>query len=324
MCSECTLAFIPLKPVPAPLARGTAPLRARRPRASPPQMAAARAAPGRELVRPPPSAVAPTGPLTAAEVDAFFRDGYIVARSLLPDALFARVRAAIPKLEAAQSIAPNVYDKVSFRAWQHDPVFCEVAAASPVAAAAAQLTPSSAGPRGLVVLTDAYFRMKGANIGCAFHVDDTFFWPAEQGEPGPGVNAWIALDDVTADGGGLAVAPGSHTEDFVDCRKAIEGGTCMIDQIAPDLGAKLEKISVRPTMKAGDVILHTRYMFHRGDPFRRGSAGESGPGIARYSVRYMPGEAVVKEKRFIDGNLIQEEPVPLRDADSYRFPAVVL
>ena len=45
---------------------------------------------------------------------------------------------------------------------------------------------------------------------CGWHVDDLGFWPATP--DAPGINAWIALDDMehTHHGGGLALAVGSH------------------------------------------------------------------------------------------------------------------
>lgn len=53
--------------------------------------------------------------------------------------------------------------------------------------------------------------------------------------------------------------------------------------------AQLEAIAVSPQVKAGNVILHTRWLFHSGTEATRGA------GIARYSVLYMPAEAIVNE-----------------------------
>ncbi|KAI0557151.1 Phytanoyl-CoA dioxygenase [Gracilaria domingensis] len=231
---------------------------------------------------------------------------------------------AIPVIEEGRMQNP-LYDSLSFRIWDYHPLFKQVATSSPVAAAAAQLTPvDTSSHRSLVVLKDAYFRMQGSNKGCGFHVDDPFFWPCAVDAPGPGVNAWIALHDVTEDGGGLTVAPASHGPSFVDCREAIKTNTCMLAELAPEKNARLEKIAVSPILKAGDVILHTRWLFHRGNPFKIGSKGESGIGISRYSIRYMPGESVVNEIAREDGQFVVRPGVVLREADADNFPAVSL
>ncbi|CAN8064744.1 unnamed protein product [Agarophyton chilense] len=284
--------------------------------------------PGTELVRPQPSSLLSNGPLKPSQVATFFEQGYIVVQSLVPPHLVTAMREAIPAVEAAQTARNAVlYNTLAFRVWNSHPIFKQIATSSPVAAAAAQLCPvnnSSRPQRSLVVLRDAYFRMQGKNKGCGFHVDDRFFWPCPVDAPGPGVNAWIALHDVNEDGGGLTVAPGSHVQSFVDCREAIKDSTCQMAELDPEKNARLERIAVSPIMKAGDVILHTRWLFHRGNPFKSGSKGESGEGIGRYSVRYMPGESEVNELLFDGGEVVTRPPVLLKDADELSFPAVSL
>lgn len=245
--------------------------------------------------------------------------------SLVPPELLRRLQGACPAVEAAQlSVPVSLYKNLSFRVWRSHKAFEEVAVSSPVAAAAAQLTATNPGSRGVIVLQDAYFRLQGENKGCGFHVDDDFFWPCPRDAPGPGVNAWIALNDVNEDGGGLTIAPRSHLADFLDCREAIKGKTCMLAEIDAKKNDRLEAIGVSPCVKAGDVILHTRWLFHRGNPFRKGSDAKGGHGIARYSVRYMPAEAIVKEIRFVNGKMEWLDPEELNEASPADFPAIQL
>ncbi|CAD7700474.1 unnamed protein product [Ostreobium quekettii] len=177
----------------------------------------------------------------------------------------------------------------------------------------------------MCVLRDAYLKLRGDNQGCNFHVDDTGFWPSPRDEPhGPGVNVWLALDPVGGDRGGLAVARRSHTHLYLDCREAITvgyGDTCRIHELAPEKAARLEAVKDCPHMAPGDAIILTRFCFHRGDPFVVGSEGAAGPGISRYSVRYMPGEAVVEGADFVDGKVVREDPVQLKDANPQKYPA---
>jgi hypothetical protein len=54
--------------------------------------------PGRELVRPA-RLLSSSGPLTNANIDGFFKDGYVVVRSLLPNELLERVQQARKGME---------------------------------------------------------------------------------------------------------------------------------------------------------------------------------------------------------------------------------
>lgn len=287
-----------------------------------------RLAPGRELVQPK-EPLSHDGPLSSSQVAHFYEQGYVIARNLLHGELLSRVLKAKPRIQS--HFPPTAtYDRVSFRLWDIDEAFLQVASDSPLSRAAAQLTPrfeqkSVQNPnREMVVLKDTLFTLKGSQRGCNFHVDDPFFWPCPQGEPGPGVNIWVALDEVREDGGGLAIAPGSFNEKFLDCRKAIQGGeTCLIHEIAPEKAKRLEDIAVAPKMNVGDAIIHTRYLFHRGNPFVASSSGEKGEGITRYSVRYMPGCATLQEILLEDGKLNYRDPAILTDADPRRFPTAI-
>lgn len=101
------------------------------------------------------------------------------------------------------------------------------------------------------------------------------------------------------DGGGLALARGSHTASFLHCRDAInttpngDVRVCSIGTTAPELKKRLEVVNEDPRLERGDVILQKRFCFHRGDPLKKGSAAACGPGVARDSVRYMPVNAQV-------------------------------
>lgn len=282
--------------------------------------------PGSELKKLPASQLVNRGPLTAAQIEQFFEQGFIVVPSLVPPELLQRMKHAIPQIEKAKFQSNmSLYDTLKFRTWSSNDAYRQVATSSPVAAAAAQLTSAGSQSDDVFIVRDAYFRLKGENIGCGFHVDDPFFWPCPVDAPGPGVNCWIPLHDVDEDGGGLTIAPRSHLADFLDCREAIKDGqTCRLAELDPAKNQRLENIAVSPQMKAGDVLLHTRWMFHRGNPFRSGSKGAQGDGIARYSVRYMPGGTVVNDFDFIDGKFIQKDPIVVNNTTEEDFPAVRL
>ena len=83
---------------------------------------------------------------------------------------------------------------------------------------------------------------------------------------------------------------------------------------------------MRPLMEAGDAILHTRFCFHRTDPFRPDSAAIRGPGVRRYSVRYMPSSARMSglDKLGLDGQPIMFDGQRIDQLDPQRFPRVPL
>ena len=155
---------------------------------------------------------------------------------------------------------------------------------------------------------------------CGWHVDDTGFWPATASSPG--VNAWIAIDDMPSSlGGGFALAVGSHRVDwnqqaheaigspvtfpddgFKDAAdlfaNRMGSGTCNIKTTAPHLHKKLEGMKRIYDIQRGDVIFHTRWLFHRTVPLRRDVVAQDREEmksrvLRRYSVRYSPGTAVV-------------------------------
>ena len=156
---------------------------------------------------------------------------------------------------------------------------------------------------------------------CGWHTDDTGFWPNIANDPG--VNAWIALDDMPiVRGGGFALAVGSHIapwrwqaynvtgsthtfpkEGFKSAADMLQNrvgnGTCNIKTAANHLYRRMEETKRIYDIKKGDVIFHHRWLFHRSVPFKKDAIEKR---IAmddeqllyrRYSVRYGPGYSTI-------------------------------
>ena len=174
---------------------------------------------------------------------------------------------------------------------------------------------------------------------CGWHVDDTGFWPATAAAPG--VNAWIAIDDMPVEtGGGFALAVKSHKEPWRwEAHKAIgsvmtfpaEGfrdaedlfrnragsGTCNLKTAAPHLHRRMEETKRIYDIRHGDVIFHDRWLFHRTVPFNR-SVVKSHPEsllYKRYSVRYSPGSAVIPKGYGTELSVLWDEANGGRTAD---------
>lgn len=156
-------------------------------------------------------------------------------------------------------------------------------------------------------------RSSDQEFACGFHVDDVGFWPATA--ESPGINAWIALDDMPSSlGGGFSLAVGSHRAEWAREAQYITGattffppngyssaadmftnrtgsGTCNIQSSAPHLFRRMEETERIYDLKKGDVIFHQRFLFHRTVPFKQQYTESNKLLYRRYSVRYSPGSA---------------------------------
>mmetsp|Transcript_17458 Transcript_17458/g.25800 ORF Transcript_17458/g.25800 Transcript_17458/m.25800 type:complete len:492 (-) Transcript_17458:42-1517(-) len=165
--------------------------------------------------------------------------------------------------------------------------FLNVSLFSNVPQAAAHLLSGNSGvpTKNLRLIRDIFLTKDQDPYVCGWHVDDFGFWPTTA--VSPGINAWIALDDMPIEtGGGFALAVGSHTANWKDqAHLAIGatttapstgyessrdlfvhrtgGGTCNLETTAPHLHRRMEDTMRVYNLKRGDVIFHHRWLFHR-------------------------------------------------------------
>lgn len=148
---------------------------------------------------------------------------------------------------------------------------------------------------------------------CGWHTDDLGFWPATPDSPG--INAWIALDDMenVTETGGFALAvqsdraiwkeaawfatgasaanfpSGGYTSAADLLTRRTGQGTCNLQRAAPHIHQRMEETARIYPVRRGDVVFHTRWLFHRtvavGQPTDRV--------YRRYSVRYGPGATTI-------------------------------
>eukprot|EP00536_Pseudo-nitzschia_multiseries_P012487 jgi/Psemu1/309166/fgenesh1_kg.479_\ len=271
--------------------------------------------------------------LTKEQVDDFLRDGVIIVRGLLHGELLENAIQAAETMNIPKIPGNTTYRNLAMQSYRTNETFRKVAFDSAAPTICAKLmglddeerTAGGTGTgtgvgRSLRLLKDGLFGFGPGNKGCGWHVDDKFFWPCEDihndadddadcesrsdHEPrrrDAGVNVWITLSPVTAaEGGGLAVAPGSHdltgSGDIGKLTRrarrtiAAKGGytTCLLESLAPDYHDELETIKRVYDLEPGDAIVHDRYVFHRADPFRE---NENENEKFRISLRYMPSDA---------------------------------
>ena len=115
-----------------------------------------------------------------------------------------------------------------------------------------------------------YFKPPGSR-GQAMHQDNYHL----QAHPDTCIAAWIAVDDVNVQNGGLAVVPGSHRQDIL-CHGASDLSTSFspIEILLPD-GVDIKAQQIQTDMKAGDVLFFHGSLIHGSlpntttDQFRR-------------------------------------------------------
>jgi len=252
------------------------------------------------------------GPLNCKQIKFFFNNGYLIVENLINDDTLNKLH----KLN---------FDKIEFNSWEKYNILLSVA--NKIGEAVAQLTPIvSHGDEDLHILKDAlyiYDGCKNKNINCyEWHIDNKVFWPCDDNSIGPGINAWLTLDNIDVNGGGLCIAPSSHSIKFLDCRDEISKGS---GKLSLNLKKKLDNICFAPILNAGDVILTTRYLFHRTSEFNN---PEKSTKKKRYIVRYMPSSSIMNgmSKLSINNKYPNKTIKSLNEKGKYKnkFPIIKL
>ena len=185
-----------------------------------------------------------------------------------------------------------------------------------------ELTSTTTQEETLRVIRDIFLAKDDDPYVCGWHVDDFGFWPAmppsiSSVRSDHGINAWVALDDMTRTEktGGFALAVQSHTAIWNDTAYNITGaptlqnfpyrtggyhnmshmfqqrigyGTCNIERTAPHIHQRMEEMKRIYPVQRGDVIFHTRYLFHRTVPIASATTPteQDSKVYRRYSIRY--------------------------------------
>ncbi len=109
----------------------------------------------------------------------------------------------------------------------------------------------------LGVQTMFYFKPAGAR-GQELHQDNFYL----RVKPGTCLAAWLAVDDVDADNGGMKVVPGSHLGEVACPQKADSAVSFTTDYVPVPDGME----AVHCDMKAGDVLFFNGSLIHGSTP----------------------------------------------------------
>ena len=113
------------------------------------------------------------------------------------------------------------------------------------------------GEEPLGVQTMFYFKPAGAR-GQELHQDNFYL----RVKPGTCLAAWLAVDDVDAENGGMKVVPGSHFEEIACPQKADPAISFTTDYVPVPPGMT----AVHADMKAGDVLFFNGSVIHGSTP----------------------------------------------------------
>ena len=232
-----------------------------------------------------PSAPQPST-LTDEQRQVFHETGVLLLPGLLQgDMLQDAVDAAehiYQNRDAMTRLFQSRYAQLSFQEWRSTSGLARVAFESNASSIAADLLGET---RAIRLIKDALFGQTQEGKGSGFHIDDKAFWPAE--DDASGIDIWIALSDYdTTQGGGVRVAPGSHSAEWAfPCRETAFHAAEKYEfaNLSQACLADLDSVSVVYDMKPGDALLWDRFVFHRQEPFK---VAMDNVHKLRYTVRY--------------------------------------
>lgn len=204
--------------------------------------------------------------LTAAQLDAYRRDGFVVLPAAAPASLRAPMLDLMLDLRHGRRSATYYTPPTTpgeppvFNPHRHDRVAWNLATHPPLVAALTQVL----GDKPMICQSMFFF----ASSLTRPHQDEFYMAPS----PRPLVGMWIALQHVTPDDGPIAVIPGSQRGPFIAAAE-LDGQwwkdravwTAYFDKVARF--ADTSKL-VSVTVQAGDVILFDGRVIHAGQPPR--------------------------------------------------------
>ncbi len=208
--------------------------------------------------------------LTPAQAAQLERDGYCVVRGLFSPAEVAEIRETF-MAEAAHGSVPGMFDCGEFS--PGDPLASYPRMMNPHSHPELSVGPlarrfmldprlkpcleEGMGEEPVAVQSMFYFKPPKAR-GQELHQDNFYLRVA----PGTCMAAWIAVDDVDAENGGMKIVPGSHREDVICPQKADPTVSFTSEYVPVPDGME----AVHCDMKAGDVLFFNGSVIHGSTP----------------------------------------------------------
>ncbi len=265
-------------------------------------------------------------------------EGFVLVRGLLDEETKQRLIMAGQELQStSRRPVGNQFNSLEFgSAFDIDKlIFREVALNSAIPAMVGRVLLAAEGGGGgeekgeqnVRLLKDAFMAKGKEEAHCGWHVDDNVFWPTDSSSSG--VNVWLSLDNIPVKyGGGMAVAPKSHTADWRRDAYASIGSTptlppegvtpsqlgktfaqtCHMESLNGEINSKIESSKLEFDYQPGDCLFCHRWLFHRSTIINEDGMlyYDDNSALKRYTIRYERGSA-----RLIRG--VSLEPSVLMD-----------
>lgn len=209
-------------------------------------------------------------PLTEAQKQQFVRDGYLILRQLYSPTEITHIRETFmtqakdgPVEGMSDRVAGSSSDPLVFYPRMINPHLHpehEVGSVAREFLLDTRLKPILSDlleEEPLGVQTMFYFKPAGAR-GQELHQDNFYL----RVKPGTCMAAWLAVDDVDVENGGMRVVPGSHREEISCPEKADSAVSFTTDYVPVPEGMK----AVHADMKAGDVLFFNGSLIHGSTP----------------------------------------------------------
>ncbi|MET8472745.1 phytanoyl-CoA dioxygenase family protein [Streptomyces sp. NPDC006422] len=246
---------------------------------------------------------------TVAFQERFRTRGYAIARALLDPAETRELTDEFMRLQASGPVPGHFEPKPQPADGPHDPLrayprvmqphrFNDLALRRLLDPRLAHILAGLFGEEPLAAQSMFYFKPPGAR-GQALHQDNFYL----RVEPGTCIAAWVALDHIDRDNGGLEVVPGTHLMDLFCPEEADASVSFAREYVPPPPGLVAEPVDMAP----GDVLFFNGTLVHGSGPnrtkdrFRRSFichyVGRSAERIAGYyELRDMDGRVVEAEE----------------------------
>jgi ectoine hydroxylase-related dioxygenase (phytanoyl-CoA dioxygenase family) len=207
--------------------------------------------------------------LTAAQLERYRRDGYVIPDFRLPEPVLADIRSdharLIERHPELRQYCPNLL--------AYDLRFLELARTPEILEMVRQILGDD------FALWNSSFFAKPAQDGqrTPWHQDGQY-WPIR---PLATCTAWIAIDNSTTENGCLRVIPGSQRERRLRAHRKIDATDVTLNQelLAEEYD---ETQAADIVLEAGQMSLHDIYLLHGSEPNRSPRARRG------MTLRYMP------------------------------------
>lgn len=221
--------------------------------------------------------------LTAAEVEQYQRDGYVIPSFRLPQAKVDRLRATLDRLLAENpDVRPEKLVSAHIAGKNDEGVtgssdFLDLAHDKDLLDLVAQVLGED------IILWGCHVFCKpgGTGLETPFH-QDGHYWPIR---PLATCTVWLALDRSDRENGCLQVVPGSHRDKELIAHDHDDAEDLVLSQRA-QANAFDEAAAVALELEPGEMSLHDVYIVHGAD------ANRSPRRRAGVALRYMPATSV--------------------------------